>query len=321
MKSIEDSGYTLEQLELMSSPLYRTALAFTGRLLEGNASLSASILKYNRYAPEVAEHLKNNAAGFSELVTKGDKDAIETYIIGRKKYAKNFIDKTKELVNQILQTKKRGIEIYYFERHNEMIKRILGAGITAEQYKGKNHIWKKVRKEKEKYAEKKNEPLKENVDEDKIGKLMKGLVVNEGLLNKLKKEGCVFAEEIFWNSEEYDGDGRYVFTINSGSYIKRILSNFDFVRHVLKDEELADSLIRDENILYNRLKFDTKERKSEVHKDWYSVEMKNMYDTDQILKFFKTIRMGKWEEKFGHPIIVFRTPKRRMQEEKKKKVG
>jgi len=72
-----------------------------------------------------------------------------------------------------------------------MIKRILGAGITAEQYKGKNHIWKKVRKEKEKYAEKKNEPLKENVDEDKIGKLMKGLVVNEGLLNKLKKEGCV----------------------------------------------------------------------------------------------------------------------------------
>lgn len=249
IKSIEDSRFKLEELEPMSSPLYRTALAFTTRLLEGNPSLSASILIYNRYAYDVSRHLKDNANELSALIRRKDKETLENHIRARQKYARRFIEKTRQEIDEMLKIKKRGFEIYYFEEHDDDVRKALGNDVVIEQYKAKSYIWERVRKDLHEKAEKRKKPLKKNIDEYKIGKVKRGLIVNEGSINKLKKAGFILAEEMFWNSEEYDADGKHVFTIDNEEFVRSVLGNIDFVRYVLKDEKLAEQLLRENNFL------------------------------------------------------------------------
>lgn len=315
--AIQASGYSPGELHSSSSLLYAKLSDIVERVIGGNPRLYAEILTTNKYSKEFAAHLKKQTSLLNRLIKKKDVVGIEKYIQDLKEFSKKFGEQPSNYT-KVPNITGHEVGILYREKDEEKIKSLLGVELhIIDESFGYNDDKRDKHKEKKRFE---------------LGKIKSAWLKSAELLDSLSNdETIVLADEMFSGNKEYRFQGRTTYLIDNDDFVKRVLSDKEFIAwHVALDRwfDLApDELMRkmyEEEIVtdglkYTAIHFNTKRRTEDHRKDWLNVLMAGNTESMPVLNFFETIAFDDWEKRFNSTFVVVRGANRVHQIERQEK--
>ncbi len=209
LKTLENLNVKIEDLDEISTPLFRSMSDSASRLASKDPKIYAGIQKHNPYAPKVLERVVKEYIGMLNCINENEEDALVNHIGSLNNYVGSLLaNEASARLDKQLGTPRLVAEIYFEREHLPLIQNIY------ESKKNQKTLEWRVYTEYKEYLE----PEKRITKEEKFKRVPKKDVliatIPTGDAGKFTPEKGVYpAKEIYWTMGPYHDEGNYIFYV------------------------------------------------------------------------------------------------------------